>query len=337
MVSIGVLALIGVLLLKMHPSDTAPDLNSFVLQSARADEIARERIAQTYLQTYTASELLNALENADRISCHTKAHPIGRAVYARTKNLSDSIAQCGSTCGDGCFHGALMEMFSSDSDTLGGVINEEAPEAYIAHVRAAAKDLCAQPEVADSVLPSFCLHGLGHVFAYVSDYDLAGSIESCSIFQGDARKPCVSGVYMEYMSAEKNTGALSEKSFSPCTAGEWSRFCFRFKGESSIAAWGSVPAALEACQTLTRELRSQCIAGIGFAKSTKDMFATASGPDSVCGTLTGEDKRSCVQGAMMQIAVSEPILSNAVCDRMDAAFRTLCVDSLAIDRHIRAD
>ncbi len=329
--AVGVLFIFGGL---AYARSAKPDIASFLIQYDNAADDDRESIASAYLKLYPASELLSALD-AEYPLCHTQGHPLGRAIYKADPNFKDAVATCANRCNNGCFHGALMEMFSTKTDTFGGVIDGDDPDSYLSQLMAVAHDVCERPEVAGLILPWSCVHGLGHVFAYVTREDLATSMKGCESLGSQEKKSlCAGGLFMEYMSDEKNEMALDQKNEFPCDKFPWVRAqCYAYKGAHSLIAWGSVKNAMDHCRTLGSAGLS-CIRGIGFAVSRDEYLDTKDGLATECGGFNDPKETSaCIEGAVFHVVANLDGSTNAPCDAMADPYRTECVRQLDEERN----
>jgi hypothetical protein len=308
-----------------------PSLVRFSREYAAADAHEQIRISERYLDLYPAGELLQMVEAVHSAGvCHVEAHPFGRAVYRHTKNFSESIKQCGGACTYGCFHGAMMEMFATESDTLGGVVNEEDPDSYLDHVKALAPDLCDRPEVASVVRSRFCTHGIGHTFAYLSQGDLAEAVASCEVLDSKSSiSSCVTGVFMEYLFDPSRIRELDTTGPEPCDIyPKYTGECYRYKAYGWLHAWGTVDAALSSCSALG-EHRLQCIREVAEASSTEQLLKTQEGIESLCGSRTGDERRMCVIGAFLKIIdLNNGDDSDHACDRVLVGYRSICLQIL---------
>ena len=158
----------------MHHSTLA----DFKREYAAGNAAQQETIAEKYLSRFTAAELLGVIDggSVDGV-CHVQSHGIGRAVYKISQNFSQSIKQCGDACTFGCFHGAMMQMFATDSDTLGGTVEGDSPAQYLQRIKDVAPDLCLKPEVESVVRIRSCTHGIGHSFQSLTN-DLDESVRA---------------------------------------------------------------------------------------------------------------------------------------------------------------
>ncbi len=310
-----------------RPSDT---VDAFVDAYLKSDEVGREAMTVAYLQNHPVAGLLENLEARESIlQCHTDSHAIGRALYRVDPNLNDAISQCGTRCKNGCFHGVLMGLFSTNSDTMGGAIEDETPEAYIAHVTSVAKDLCGWKDVAGVIRPGSCVHGLGHVFTYVTNYDLKKSIGACGVFRTGARSACTGGAFMEYMYSEKEEESMVTRDIAPCDAyPQFMEECFRYKARGWVAAWGGATTGMEACTRLTGDIRAECIRGVAYEAIEPPMLKKSTGIDWLCDSLSEEDHRACTSGAVMKVVVNFGGDAGPECDLMAPRFASICRSKL---------
>lgn len=290
---------------------------------------AQTDIATRYLRSFSPRELNESIEKQNEEGfCHSQAHGLGRAVYKKYPNLSEAIRQCGNACTFGCFHGVLMEMFSSDSDTLGGVIEEEAPEDYIRGVQTAAKDICDKPEVTSVVKARYCFHGMGHVFGYLNGTDLNRGLASCDIYTDPyAGSYCRSGVFMEYLFSTSSVDLLNSKGPEPCDSyPAYMNKCFRYKAYGWLTVWGGIEPALRGCDVFG-DAMLMCISNTAEAYATVPLLSTAEGFEAICGSLHGKKHDVCVQGALMKIIdLNNGDDTERVCDVVAPEYRTACLD-----------
>ena len=285
-------------------------------------------VADRYLNSFSAGELNKSIEdqNAEGF-CHSQAHALGRAVYKRYPNLSDAIRQCGNACTFGCFHGVLMEMFSTESDSLGGVIEAVTPAEYIRSVQTVAKDLCDRPEVSSAVKARYCFHGLGHVFGYLNGANLNGGLASCAIYSDAyAGLYCRSGVFMEYLFSTSSAKILYTKGPEPCDAyPAYTNKCYRYKAYGWLKVWGGLAPALKACDTFGANTLL-CISNTAEAAATPVLLAKDQGFEEMCGTLLGKKREACIEGAIMKIIdLNNGDDSEHICDVVAPDYRAACL------------
>jgi hypothetical protein len=245
-------------------------------------------------------------------------------------NYAPGIKQCGNSCTFGCFHGVLMEMFQTDSDTFGGTIEDESPEMLLEHVRSVASSLCTRPEVEAVIQRRACYHGLGHVFETMSNNDISSGVTSCEVFSSaHAKEACVTGVFMEYLFNASSTPLRITKGQEPCSAfPEYTNQCYIYKAYGWIRAWGSVDAALKACTTFG-EHELLCIRNVARAATTEEILASEDKINAQCGGLSGPDHDECIKGTLLKtIFLNDGDDSDHACDGVTEAYRPACVREL---------
>ncbi len=330
---ISVIFLIGVVIAVLGFSAwnylNRSSMSRFTEEYDRSSSAQQVVVAERYLKRFPASALMSAVEEKYSTGvCHVEGHPVGRAVYKSHPSFSDAIRQCGSACTYGCFHGVLMEMFDTDSDTLGGVIEEQSPEEYLSQVKAVAKDLCTRPEVESVVRTRYCYHGLGHVFASMGGTDLKSAIDSCGIFSDRyVADTCRSGAFMEYLLSTSSAPVYYTKDERPCDAFPlYKSTCYRYKAYGWIDTWGSVEAAFQGCAAFGKD-EILCIRSVAQAVSTRTLIESTEEFEKLCGSFVGEKRSACVDGAIRRnIELNNGDDSGHSCDRLDEPFRTYCVD-----------
>lgn len=285
-------------------------------------------VAEKYYGVFPLQDLLKAIEDAyPDFGCHIQGHAIGRVLYRHDPNFADAVQKCGGSCTYGCFHGVQMEMFGTDSDTLGGVINDETPEAYTAHVKNIAKDICTKPEVASVVRVRQCLHGLGHIFVYSSGGDLKASTDACdSLFDARGARSCRTGAFMEKIFTTISTSSEYLTSRRPCDAYPADAYiCYRYKAYSWLHVYRSVSATLKTCDSFGDQVLD-CIAGVGSAAATPELLSTNEGIKKICGSLDGIKERACEVGAYLNIInLNGGDDSEHVCDMVAPDYRDRCL------------
>lgn len=305
-----------------------PTIASFIEAYAKPDEARRMALSDEYLKAFSPSDLLSAIEEKYASSvCHTQGHAIGRSIYKKYGNFTEAIGRCGSACTYGCFHGVMMEMFATKSDSLGGAIDEQSPEAYLRKVEEEAADLCTKPEVASVVRARYCYHGLGHVFAYAAGEDLGQAVRSCEgLTSPHAVDTCQSGAFMEYLFSSVGTPHLNTKGTEPCDAyPDDTSECYRYKAYGWLKAWGGWEPALQSCQTMG-ERTLVCIRNLALAQASLELIVRDEDLDRLCGSLNGDEHAACIEGALLRvIELNDGDDSDRTCDVIVGRYREACV------------
>jgi hypothetical protein len=326
---IGVI--IAAIVLMVVPSLRAPSVESFEREYFTASSADRERIAERYLASLPVDRLYESLSRTyGTDSCHVPGHPIGRALYTKIPNFGEAIRQCPTTCAYSCFHGVMMQMFSSESDTLGGVVDEVTPETFIERVKSEARDLCYRPEVTSVTHPQACTHGLGHVFALLSGTNLKEAVDACAILP-DARAidSCASGAFMEYLFSPAAATVALSKGKEPCDDYPGHvRSCYRYKAYGWIKTWGGAQAALAACNSLG-DHALDCIESVGRGAATEKTLASGAGISALCMSLSGQAQDRCILGEMMKYIDINIAETDSACTKIDPVYHDACERALA--------
>jgi hypothetical protein len=308
-----------------------PSVETFIREYDAVRYGNQQPVADKYIQLFPVQDLLSAIDARYKNDiCHVEGHAIGRSIYKRDQNFAAGIKQCGNSCTFGCFHGVLMEMFQTDSDTFGGTIEDESPEMLLEHVRSVASSLCTRPEVEAVIQRRACYHGLGHVFETMSNNDISSGVTSCEVFSSaHAKEACVTGVFMEYLFNASSTPLRITKGQEPCSAfPEYTNQCYIYKAYGWIRAWGSVDAALKACTTFG-EHELLCIRNVARAATTEEILASEDKINAQCGGLSGPDHDECIKGTLLKtIFLNDGDDSDHACDGVTEAYRPACVREL---------
>lgn len=145
--------------------------------------------------------------------CHQLAHEIGHAGYAKYGTLAAAYTKGDAFCWSGYYHGVTEEAVGA----MGAArIKEEA--------NSICKDLAASKQY--SFDHYNCVHGLGHGFMTVDDFNLFNALKTCDLLN-DAweRSSCYGGVFMENVMVAVREDGVSEylkpdQPLYPCTAVE---------------------------------------------------------------------------------------------------------------------
>ncbi|MBP9757724.1 MAG: hypothetical protein KBD06_03935 [Candidatus Pacebacteria bacterium] len=307
-----------------------PTIEDFKREYAVGDVWSQKAVAEKYMRRFAVPDLLKAVEEYNAAgNCHSQGHGIGRAIYDANPNFTAVIRQCGGTCTQGCFHGAMMEMFQTESDTLGGVINDETPEAYLKHIQETALDLCKRPEVASEVLPRYCTHGLGHAFAYFSPEDMDEAIRSCEMLETKyASDSCASGAFMEYLFNASSSSLMLGKGAAPCDRyPTHTQACYQYKAYGWVLAWGGVKPAIRACDSFGTNMMT-CIFTVAQSGANIKLLEAEQGFDSLCGGLEGDKHSTCVRGALFRVIDLNDGDEKNLCARIDSRYSAQCAEML---------
>lgn len=306
----------------------SPTIEDFKREYAVGDVLHQQAVAEKYMQLFPIEELLQAIEDANaEKNCHSEGHGIGRALYKADPNFASVIRTCGHTCTDGCFHGALMQMFVTGSDTLGGAIEGESRDTDLQQIRDEALTLCDRPEVASEVRPQYCAHGLGHIFAYFAPNDVGAAIRSCELLRhGYDIESCTSGAFMEYLFTASTSARYAYRGEAPCDQfPSHKRACYMYKAYVWLRAWPTPDAALGACDTFGGDA-DLCIYMTAQAISNKQILRSKAETEAICRSFSGDRYRNCIRGALQKIVgLNNGDDSPHLCDDVHPAYFDECL------------
>lgn len=231
-----------------------------------------------------------------------------------------------------------MQMFSTDSDTLGGVIEEESTAEYLTHVQKVAHDLCTRPDVESVVHTRYCYHGLGHVFAYLSGNDLDATIRSCDTLRTPyGRGNCATGGFMEYLMSTSSVAVQNTKDDDVCDIHpQYRKACYRYKAYGWMQAWGGYEPALRGCDQFG-EHRLQCIQSTAQAQAAAVIVESADNIRKLCKTLTGDGRIACIEGALLRVTeLNNGDDSDQACANVEEPYHQYCLNYIRAFRDVES-
>lgn len=145
--------------------------------------------------------------------CHQLAHTVGHVGYKKYGSLAAAFTKGDAFCWSGYYHGVTEE-----------AVGDMGPD----RMRSEANDICK--DLAASKQYSFdhynCVHGLGHGFMTVDDFNLFKALTTCDLLKDKWESDsCYGGVFMENVMVAVRENGTSEylrpqEPLYPCTAVE---------------------------------------------------------------------------------------------------------------------
>jgi hypothetical protein len=269
-------------------------------------------IFEKYLNSLGSEFMLDFLE-AKYPYCHTQAHELGQAIFARVKEIGKTLRECKTRCTSGCMHGALMEALGSST---------------LRDITAKMDNFCKEGEIAEMHKPGNCAHGIGHALMFVSGNDIEESLKACSSFPNPAMGYyCATGVFMELLLTGKRDILKKPQSLHyPCdTYTKYPAACYRYKvAEILRALRGNRRKKLvDECLSLPSSLRLGCFHGLG----SEYRVAISRDPHllpEVCGYGTPEDQAICIEGAIEKLADYDEKKALEACATLDGENAVVC-------------
>lgn len=287
-------------------------LSSFKAAYESAKETPRP-VFEKYLPLVGAAALLDFLEDKYPV-CHGQSHDLGKALFAASKDIGTALRECSTRCTSGCMHGVVGEAFGSST-----------PQA----ITSSMNSFCNEGEMARLHKPGNCAHGLGHALMFVNNGDVNRSVDSCLGFTNESMQYyCVTGVFMEKMSAPAPPTSKASSIFQPCD--EETLFpsaCYRYKGVELLQRFGEPMQVAAECLRLDGSQRAGCFHGLGHAV-TRLVFDQPKKLASICSKGTHDDQVMCVEGVIEKLAELHERRAIAACTFLSADLRPACDDSV---------
>lgn len=278
---------------------------------------------ERYIDVIGANGILDGIEFLNS-ACHSEAHDLGKVIYARTKNIGQSLKICADRCFSGCMHGVLMEAFTRvQRGEQSGDLQFRTLKPVINHLCRENRDMTA------SYSPGDCAHGIGHALMYIAAYDIPKAIDGCNELKETAMKYyCVTGAYMEYVTERDAEDARSKGVFYPCDSYAYPSACSRYKmGYVALRHYGarkSLHDLIKMCRELEGKFRLACFHGLGNAH----MGAIGTGNVSiteVCLQGTAKEQFVCIEGAMERMGKYYGERALIVCEDLKTKNNEACV------------
>lgn len=168
--------------------------------------------------------------------CHVLAHKLGELVVAEDPNNWLEAIPLNPTdgmCSNGFIHGVIVGRFRNDA------LDKESLERTIPDfARACEPRHNWSPSSLDQAI---CYHGMGHLFMFITNADMRGSLDVCErITQsptGNFSRVCTEGVFMQiYQPLEPDDFALLELLPEKPTRENYRRLCSEFADDKEEGA-----------------------------------------------------------------------------------------------------
>jgi len=229
-----------------------------------------QKLSEYAVSKYAIPQIEQAVRNVDPRWCHEFMHYAGWVLYKEKENLTDSFIAASDDCDAGMRHGVVEEYISQkalDSD----------PENFVASVIPTACKKGIETEQLRVGAVSFCYHGLGHAFMFITNNNLPEALSYCDYLKDGFQEGCYTGAFMENIST-KEVGRFgvhqsthpyntSDRDY-PCSILEtrYKDYCYVYKGIYNTNRY-QVPKelkkAFEDCSMVEAPYREKCWWGVG--------------------------------------------------------------------------
>ena len=283
---------------------------------------------EAYIDSIGANGILDMLEKANP-KCHSEAHELGKVIFAKLKDIGQSLAVCANRCYSGCMHGVLMEAFANELKR-----NDPTGELHVNldELKPLINELCLQQkEMVSGYSPGDCGDGVGHAFMFLADYDIPKAVAACANFESKHLEYyCATGAYMEYITEHDSQDAKTKSMFYPCDEAAYPAACFRYKFvhvlKRHFAAKKSFEDSTKFCEEFAGKVRLGCVHGLG----NGFMYSIYAGKvmfKAVCERWNAEEQFVCIEGVMERMAKYVPERARKVCDQLDGKNKETCLNA----------
>ncbi len=301
--------------LYVEPSTVKEQQKEFVtkLRAAGMDKTKWRPLYEEYIDVIGANGVLDGIETIYE-RCHGIAHDVGKIIFAKTKNIGNSLRICSNRCYTGCMHGVLMEAFAQaqgDEDHI-----------EIEKLKPMIKDICFNDtEMKTSYGPGECAHGVGHAVMFLSGYIISEALRGCAEFEDKKMEYyCADGAYMEYVVERDEEDAKTRSMFYPCDTFDYPAACMRTKfglaGKRLLDSGKTTNDLIKECEKLEGKLRLGCFHGLGTAYS-KILALGKMTIKELCSHGTENEQIACIEGAAERIGKYFNDKTEMVCNELD--------------------
>lgn len=277
----------------------------------------RREVFEEHFDKLGARPMLMVLEEEFSL-CHSQAHDLGRVLFAQTKDFVASIEICRDGCTGGCFHGVLMEAFGALKEN-----SSKEEHIWAEDVVTKMNDVCNDSSVLAIHRKGKCVHGIGHVLSFLTNYDIQKSLDLCARFEDTPLEfYCAGGVFMEYSAGVKD--ARDRAPHYPCdTFTKFPGACYPFVMEKLVRALGSRDAVEKECLALYGFMRAGCFRGFGILYNV-DIESNPQLISRACRSGTLADQKVCIEGAIIKLTEVDEEKALAVCEYLEGDRRSYC-------------
>ena len=264
--------------------------------------------------------------NYVKSQCHQLVHVIGRAAYAKYKDIGDTFSHGDQFCWAGYYHG-MMEQ----------VATEQGTDNFLASLN----DVCE--EIADKARYSFdhynCVHGIGHGVMEALDGELFQALTACDkVIDGYGRASCYGGVFMQnIMFAQSPDQEVNytlkylknDDPMYPCTAvdDKYKQQCYLMQTSHALQVRSyDFKVVFGLCDETAEPHRSTCYQSLGrdaSGQSISDVEQTK----AKC--LLGKDfdaQSNCIIGAAKDFVsyFHSDVQAKKLCDSLETSLASMC-------------
>ena len=279
------------------------------------------QVINTLPTSIILSTLYKGFQDKDitsRIYCHDIAHYVGRQLVRKTGDVRTALAQCDSTCNNGCYHG-VMEIYFDASPTISPRDLERFCNPFFPHSPA---------------FETQCFHGLGHGLNVSTHGDIPQALKLCGmLFWAEQRESCYYGAVMESLSSTVHADTLRpldlEKALDTCKHldDRYQRYCYTVLGSAGLGGKNhDFPWAFARCDhEVSDAYKENCYRAIGFQIGHFRNWDIASSLQT-CADAESRQKKGCYEGLIGDFMNNSDLFQPAIhlCWDIEAGYHTTC-------------
>ena len=289
------------------------------LRARRGDDL--RDLYTTWIDRIGANGIITTLKRVEP-ACHGRGHDLGKLLYERIGEIRRALATCEGVCNSACMHGVFRQAMSGVAEDRAG--HELEPQALAARVETA----CAtngEYSIGD------CIHGLGHAFMYMANYDVHKAMNYCDQLGAYAKSYyCATGAYMELANNPPANYLIGKSIYFPCDQSPYPAACFRYRFPVSLAdfynAGGSLGQLARGCLALDRPFRLGCFHGVGNGH-VQQLMRSPNSLTQICQAGDREDQTVCIEGAIERLARYAGEAAARACASLGDWRQSICEES----------
>lgn len=250
------------------------------------------------LDAITEMKTLATTNEYVKAQCHQLIHVVGRTAYEKYGSLTDAYTKGDSYCWSGYYHGITE-----------AAIGAMGPERIKKDANTVCADLAAKEKY--SFDHYNCVHGLGHGFMTVDNFNLFTALKTCDLLVDSWDKDsCYGGVFMENVMVAVREDGTSQylrpnELMYPCTAVDtpYKNACYLMQTSYALQQTGyDFSKVARLCKTLAdTDFVSTCYQSLGrdaSGSTSSDLAKTKANCEKA---TDGAGVKDCMLGAVRDI------------------------------------
>jgi len=289
-----------------------------------------KELAEYLYGNYKITEVeagIDTLDPEKLQKCHELMHYLGWVAYKKEKSLSETFLVASGKCDSGMYHGIIEEY-----------INEAKVDYASKEFIDIITNACSFIESRESAIKSICHHGLGHALMFITENDLASSLDYCNHLENGWASSCFGGALMENIETKgvSNTGGhVKEFAYKaddpdyPCNVlkDDYKNYCYVYRGVFE-ASKGEFDQAFKKCLNISAGYQSRCFWGVGNNIPTPVWSSRTSGEKcDLALEVSHQAYEQCIHGAMnflIQLNLGSASAAAEFCDAIQKEYKDLC-------------